>query len=129
MSLTATGGVYLMNDDEKVRMVVQEAVDQVADDRIRQALLLALVSPFRKEVRTWEYGSPTRHIVWHIASLSSTEQITYCGTGYGPEYAWGLGLVGEKTLGSDDRWHRTLMDAFLASTQGSSYRPANYEVP
>ena len=94
-------------------------------DQQRNAFRSFAIEPARIEQR-WSYGSETH--ACFVVARTQTEQVVYCGTGFGPAFPWSVQSLGALELGADGHWNAYLYECFASSSMWPHPTPENFEL-
>ena len=118
-------------NSSQVRTLVEAALSQIEDERLRERISQLLVPP-HCELREWDYGEGDQEFpCWIILEHQpSNTCIAYCEEGFGPASPWGLLFISgaHLNMGMDSGWFMRFEDAFRQSMAWSGENPAGYEV-
>ena len=78
----------------------------------RAAFARSSVTPERV-LQAWAYSATTHEC--YVVARTSSKQIVYCATGFGPASPWSVQPVGETDLGMDGMWHAYLYECIVGT--------------
>ena len=99
-----------------VKALVAAELERAVDAACRERLAGVLVEPAFVSL-AWEYGAlGATRTCCIVARLGDGDRaIVYCEDGFGPREPWGAVSLSEASMGEDDQWYGSLVDAAIAA--------------
>ena len=110
---------------DELKAFVLEQLRFFETEEQRNAFRSFAIEPLRIE-QYWSYG-PETHACFVVAR-NHTEQVVYCGTGFGPAFPWSVQNFGVTDLGTDGQWNAYLYECFVSSGMWPHPAPKNFEL-
>ena len=104
---------------DRLRQQVEAELSEVSDERVVARIRQGLREP-AVVMRRYEFSTPMVHypcwLVWK--ALAADKGVAFAEHGFGPRRPWGEMITpeaesGELSMGHDDHWHRSFLEAWL----------------